>query len=135
MKIFFVQFTNVFLPCLLNLFCFCYVLTISVPYCVYPYMKCSLDFSNFPEEISSLSHSIVSPISLHYSFKNDDLSLFAFLWNSAFSWVCISLSPLPLTSLLSSAICKASSDNHFAFLHFFFFGMVLVTVSCMNLCP
>ena len=27
-------------------------------------------------------------------------------------------------SLLSSAICKTSSDNHLAFLHFFFFGMV-----------
>ena len=25
---------------------------------------------------------------------------------------------------------KASSDNHFAFLHFFFFGMVLITASC-----
>ena len=28
-----------------------------------------------------------------------------------------------------SAICKASSDNHFAFLHFFL-GMVLVSASC-----
>ena len=36
-------------------------------------------------------------------------------------------SPSPFISLLSSAICKASSDNHFAFLHFF--GMVLVTAS------
>ena len=36
----------------------------------------------------------------------------------------------PFTSVLFSAICKASSDNHFAFLHFFFFGMVLVTTSC-----
>ena len=34
------------------------------------------------------------------------------------------------TSLLSSAICKASSDNHFAFLHFFSLGMVLITASC-----
>ena len=36
-----------------------------------------------------------------------------------------------LTSLVFSAICKASSDNHFAFLHFFFLGMVLITASCM----
>ena len=36
-------------------------------------------------------------------------------------------------SLLFSAICKASSDKHFAFLHFFFFGMVLVIVSCTML--
>ena len=29
-----------------------------------------------------------------------------------------------------SAICKASSDNNFAFLHFFLLGMVLITASC-----
>ena len=34
--------------------------------------------------------------------------------------VYFSLSPLPFASLLSSAMCKASSVNHFAFLHFFF---------------
>ena len=34
------------------------------------------------------------------------------------------------TSLLFSAICEASSDNHFAFLHFFFLGMVLIPASC-----
>ena len=33
------------------------------------------------------------------------------------------LSPLCLVSLFS-AICKASSDNHFDFLHFFFLGVV-----------
>ena len=42
------------------------------------------------------------------------------------------LSPLPFTSLLFSAICKASSDNHFAFLHFFFLGMVLITTSLIR---
>ena len=31
---------------------------------------------------------------------------------------------------LFSAICKASWDNHSAFLHFFFLGMVLTTTSC-----
>ena len=34
----------------------------------------------------------------------------------------------------SAAVCKPSSHNHFAFLHFFFFGMVLVTASCTVLC-
>ena len=57
------------------------------------------------------------------------LSLLAILWNSAFSWIYHSLAPLLFNSLLSSVICKASSDNHFAFLHFFFFGMVLATAS------
>ena len=32
-------------------------------------------------------------------------------------------------SFLFSAICKASSDNHFAFLDFFFLGMVLIPAS------
>ena len=39
---------------------------------------------------------------------------------------------LPCFSLfcLFSAICKAFSDNHFAFSHFFFLGMVSITASC-----
>ena len=41
-----------------------------------------------------------------------------------------SFSPLPLASLLFTAICKAFSDSHFAFLHFFFLGMILITASC-----
>ena len=57
------------------------------------------------------------------------LYLCAIFWNSAFKWVYLSFSPLPLASLLSAAICKTSSDNHFAFLHFFFVEMVLITAS------
>ena len=41
--------------------------------------------------------------------------------------------PLLFASLRSSAICKTSSDNHFAFMHFFFFGIVLFTASCTML--
>src|SRR5574337_413522 len=59
MKIFFVQFFCVFLPPLLNIFCFCYVHTISVLYRAPLCMKCSFGISNFLEEISSLFHSIV----------------------------------------------------------------------------
>ena len=69
-------------------------------------------------------------ISLHCSLKKAFLSPLASLWNSEFCWVYLSLSPLLFTSLLSSAICKASSDNHFAFLLFFFFGMFLLAASC-----
>ena len=69
-------------------------------------------------------------ISLHWSLRKAFLSFLAILWNSAFKWVYLSFSPLPLASLLFSAVCKASSDNYFAFLHFFFLGMVLVTASC-----
>ena len=46
-------------------------------------------------------------ISLHCSFKAF-LSLLAILWNSAFSWIYLSFSPLPFTSLLYLSICKAS---------------------------
>ena len=42
----------------------------------------------------------------------------------------LSFSPLLFASLLFVAICKASSHSHFAFLHFFFLGMVLLPVSC-----
>ena len=93
-------------------------------------MKCSLDISNFTRGISSLYHSIISSISFHCSLKKPFFSPHTILWNSAFSWIYLSLSPLPFISLLPSAICKASWNNHFASLHFFLFGMVLVTASC-----
>ena len=56
---FFLQFFCVFLPPLLNIFCFCYVPSISVLYWVHLWIKCSLGISNYLEEISSLLHSIV----------------------------------------------------------------------------
>ena len=50
--------------------------------------------------------------SLHCSLKNAFFSLLAILWNSAFRWLLhLYFDPLPFTSLLFSAICKASSDN------------------------
>ena len=82
------------------------------------------------EEISSLSHCIV----FLYFFTL--IAEEGFLVSSCYSLeLCIQmgisfLSPLPFASLLFTAICKAPSDNHFAFLHFFFLGMVLIPVSC-----
>ena len=93
-------------------------------------MKCSLDTSNFLKEIFSFSDSVVF---LYFFTLFTFLSLLAILCNSAFRWVYLSLSPLPLVSLLFSAICKASSDNYFALLHFLFWGMVLITASCTML--
>ena len=78
-------------------------------------MKSSLGISNFLEEISSLSHSIVFLYFFALIAEEGFLSLLAILWNSAFKWVYLSFSPLPFTSLLFSVICKTSSDNHFAF--------------------
>ena len=65
---------------------------------------------------------LFSSISLHCSLRKAFLSLLAILWNSVFRWVYLSFSPLPLASLLFSAICKASSDSRSAFLHFFSWG-------------
>ena len=101
----------------------------SVLYCAHLCMKCSLGISNFLEEISSPSHSIAFFYFFALITEKAFLSPLAILWNSAFRLVYLSFSPLPFTSLLFSAICKASSHNHFAFLHFFFLRMVLITVS------
>ena len=95
-------------------------------------MKYSFDISSFLEVIASLFHSIAF-LYLHYSHKKAFLYLLAILWNSAFGWVYLSLSPLLFASLLFSAVCKASSDKHLDFLPFFFFGMGLVTESCAML--
>ena len=73
---------------------------------------------------------LFSSVSLHWSLRKAFLCLLAILWNSAFEWVYLSFSPLLFAYLLLTAICKASSDSHFAFLHFFFLGMVLIPVSC-----
>ena len=73
---------------------------------------------------------LFSSISLHLSLRKAFLSLLAILWKFAFKWVYHSFPPLPLASVLFSVICKASSDNHFAFLHFFFLEMVLITAFC-----
>ena len=93
-------------------------------------MKCSLGMSNFLEEISSLFQSIVY------------LCFFALVAEESFlisSCYCLELCiqlfisfffSFVFASRLFSAICKASSDNHFAFLHFFCLGMVLITASC-----
>ena len=81
-------------------------------------------------EISSLSHSIVFLYFFALITEEGFLISPAILWNSAFKWVYLSFSPLLFASLLFTAICKASSDSHFAFFHFFFLWVVLIPVSC-----
>ena len=63
--------------------CLFLVSSASVFYWAHLCMKCSLGVSNFLEEISSLSHSIFSSISLHWSLRKAFFSLLAILWNSA----------------------------------------------------
>ena len=86
--------------------------------------------SHFLEEISSLSHSVVFVyffaliseegflISPCYSLELCIQMGISFLFSFAFSFS------------LFSTTCKASSDNHFAFLYFFFSGIVLIPASC-----
>ena len=93
-------------------------------------MKFSLGISSFLEEISSLSHSVVF------------LYFFALITEEGFLISpCYSLElyiQMGISLLFSLAFCfslftdfcKASSDRHFAFLYFFFLGMVLIPVSC-----
>ena len=112
-------------------------------------MKYSLGISNFLEEISSLPILLLSSISLHWLLRKAFLSLLAILWNSALKWEYLSFSPLLFASLLFTAICKTSPNNHFAFLHSFqpldtnkkipafstaWMGVVLVAHLCLTLC-
>ena len=90
-------------------------------------------FKNFPQFAMIHTVSGFPLIYLHCSFNKSSLSLHAILWNSAFSWVYLSLSHLPFDSLLCSVVCKTSSDNHFAFLHSSFGGIILVTAYCTML--
>ena len=85
-------------------------------------MKYSLGISNFLEEIPSLSHSIFF------------LYFFALITEEGFLIspcycleLCIEMGVYFLflfafASLLFTAICKASSDSHFAFFAFHFLG-------------
>ena len=83
-----------------------------------------------------LKRALVFPILLFSSISfTDHWGRFSYLswlilWNSAFKEVYLSFSPLLFASLLFIAICKVSSDSHFAFLHFFLLGMVLIPISC-----
>ena len=104
-------------------------------FCVHLCIKCSLSVPNFLEELSSLSHSIVFLYFFALITEEVFLSLLAILWSSAFKQVYLTFSPLPFASFLFSAICKASSDNLFAFLflgdgldHCFLYNVA-------NLCP
>ena len=130
MKIFLVQFFCVFLPLFL-------ISSASVRPIPFLSFIESMFSGNVPlVSLIFLKRSLVFPIllfssiSLHQSLRKAFFSLLAILWNSAFRCLYLSFFPLLFTSLLFTAICKASPDSHFAFLHFFSMGMVLIPVSC-----
>ena len=72
---------------------------------------------------------LFSSISLHWSLRKAFISLLA-IFGTLHSNGISFLFSLLFASLLFTAICKASSDSHFAFLHLFFLGMVLIPTSC-----
>ena len=109
------------------------VLGVSVLYCAHPCMKSSADISNFIEEISSLSPSIVFLYFFALFTKEGFLISPCYFLELCIQMGIFSLSPLLFASLLFSAIYKAPSDKHLAFLHFFFLGIILVTASCTML--
>ena len=128
-------------------FCVVLLCILAIPFILLPASVRSMPFLSFIEPIFAqcnvplvplifLKRTLVFPIllfssiSLYWSLSKAFSSLCAILWKSAYKWVYLSFSPLPLASLLFSALYKTSSDNHFAFLHFFFSGMVLITASC-----
>ena len=107
-KTLFVQFFCVFLPTLFSpsasvrsLPFLCFI----VPIFAWHVPLVSLIFLKSSPVIPIL---FFSSLSLHWSLRKAFLSLLTSLWKSAFSRVCLSLSSLPFTSLLYSALCKAS---------------------------
>ena len=74
---------------------------------------------------------LFSSISLHWSLRKAFLPLLAIiLWNSAFKWEYLSFSLCFLLLFFSQLFLMPTSHSHFAFLHFFSTGMVLIPVSC-----
>jgi len=71
---------------------------------------------------------LFSSISLQWSMRKAHFGP-CYALELCIQMVYLSFSPLPLASLLFVTICMASSDNHYAFLHFFFLGMVLIPAS------
>ena len=95
--------------------------------CATPEMA-ALSISNFLEGISRLSHSVAFLYFFALITEEGFLISLCYSLDSAFKWVYLSFSPLLFTSLHFTAICKASSDNHyafFAFLFLFFFILFL----------
>ena len=93
-------------------------------------MKCSLGIADFVEEICSLSDSIV--FFYFFALTTEEGFLISPCYSLEF---CIQIGisflfSFPFGFSSFAAICKASSDSHFAFLHFFLSVMVLILAFC-----
>ena len=85
-----------------------------------------------PEEISSLSHSVVFLYFLALILRKTFLSLLAIPWNSAFRYLSYIFPFLLCFSLLffSQLFVRPPQTAILLFLHFFSMGMALIPVSC-----
>ena len=117
-KIFLMQFC-IFLPPLLDIFCFCWVHTSSAIYCAHLCMKCSLVSLIF------LMQSLVFPIlsfssvSLDCSQRKAFLSLCAVVWVSTFRRVYIYFSPFPLLLFFYQLFVRSPESTIFPFCIYF----------------
>ena len=123
-------------------YCHCFLISsaffrfiTSVLYCAHLCMKCSLGVSNILEEISSLSHSTVFLYFFALITEEGFLISPYYSLELCIQMVYLSFSLVPLASLLFCAICKTSSDNHFAILNFFFCGWSSSLYNVTNLNP
>ena len=95
-------------------------------------MKCSLGISNFLEEISTLSHSIFSPLFLCI-FHLINLSYLSLLFSGTLHSIGY-IFPFLLCILLlffsQLFVRPPQTLLHFALLQFFLLGLVLITASC-----
>ena len=101
-------------------------------------MKCSLGISNFLEEISSLSYSIVFLYFFALIMEEGGLISTCYSLELCIQCVYLSFSPLLFSSLLFTVICMVFSDIWFCFSAFLFLGDVLdpcLLYSVTNLCP
>ena len=111
------------------------VLTTFALYHACPFKKCSLDISNFLEEISSISHSTVFLYFFFIVHLRRPSYLYLFFYGTLHS-VRYIFPFLPCFVLLffpQLFVKPPQIISHFAFLHFFLFGVILVTTSCTRL--
>ena len=79
---------------------------------------------------SSLVFPVLFPsISLNCSLRKAFLCHLAILWNSAFRWIYLSFFSFAFHFSSFPAICKTSSDRHYAFFSFLFLGDGLI-IAC-----
>ena len=93
-------------------------------------MKYSLDTSNFLEEISSIFYFIIFLYFFELITEEGFLISPCYILELYIQMDISFLSPFVYASLLFTAICKASSESHFAVLNFFSLRVILVPVSC-----